>query len=70
LTAGGYHPPLPVRENGKLGVKFTSHVSFCEGNFGIFLGLFSNSPYAERPEGCRKSNLFFIQTFGTARNIS
>jgi hypothetical protein len=29
-----------------------------------------NSPYAERPEGFRKSTLFLLQTFGTARNIS
>jgi len=29
----------------------------------------SNSPYAKRPEGSRKSGLDFAQTFGTVRNI-
>ena len=32
--------------------------------------LFNNSPYAKRPEGSSKSRLFFIQTFGTVRNLS
>jgi hypothetical protein len=31
---------------------------------------FNISPYAKRPEGSRNSTLFFLQTFGTARNMS
>jgi len=31
------------------------------------MAIILNSPYAERPEGSRKSSLFADQTFGTVR---
>jgi hypothetical protein len=33
-------------------------------------GRFTNSPYAERPEGSRNTSLFEVKPFGTVRTIS
>ncbi len=44
--------------------------SLLKSNMNVAAQRVIKSPYAERPEGSRKSSPFVVQTFGTVRNIS